>query len=165
MSHARPGLSEPWNVEAEFAHGRESGLFPTLKRSELHLAGMSLASITNMPSTAGNDIHQAPGALAGADAGSSCSCVCVCLECCGDAFTHSYIASWCSVPHAAQRVCVIVQRAAPRSPAPRCPDLAQGSSSGASRVHGTPPATSGHLPALTVFPSSWHPSQQTQDPC
>jgi hypothetical protein len=79
-----PGFSEPWNVEAEFAHGRESGLFPTVKRSELHLAGMSLASITNMPSTAGTDMHQAPGALldylAGADAGSSCSCVCMCLK-------------------------------------------------------------------------------------
>jgi hypothetical protein len=58
-----PGSSEPWNVQAEFARGRKFGMFPTVKRSELHLAGMSLASITNMPNAAGTDMSQAPGAL------------------------------------------------------------------------------------------------------
>ena len=54
----------PWSAEREFAAGRQQGRFPTVKRHELHLAGMSLSSVSNMPQGAlPVDATQAPGAL------------------------------------------------------------------------------------------------------
>ena len=54
---------QPWSVSEEFARGRQGGRFPTVTRSELQLAGMSLASITNLPAPAVPDASHAPGAL------------------------------------------------------------------------------------------------------
>ena len=64
--------SEPWSAEKEFARGRADGRLPTVKREELRLAGMSLASVSNLPHSAlPFDVSQAPGALLDYVAGSA----------------------------------------------------------------------------------------------
>ena len=53
---------EHWSVEREYALGKEQGWFPDVDRADLCLAGMSLASISNLPEAVTDAAH-APGAL------------------------------------------------------------------------------------------------------
>ena len=43
---------EPWSVEREIELGRKNGTFPAVDRAALRLAGSSLSSVANLPSSA-----------------------------------------------------------------------------------------------------------------
>jgi hypothetical protein len=59
-----PSDKEPWSTDREYARSKADGRFPTVKRDELHMAGMSLASVSNLPQSAVPlDVSHAPGAL------------------------------------------------------------------------------------------------------
>jgi hypothetical protein len=57
------GTKQHWSVQKEYDRGKELGRFPEVDRADLRLAGMSLASISNMPQTRIMDVSHAPGAL------------------------------------------------------------------------------------------------------